>query len=139
MNTEVLKPSGRLRFTFTGDERLKRKKIIDALFEKGRSFHVAPLKIYHTETILPSKFPAQILIGASKRQLKRAVDRNRAKRLLREAYRKNKDDLYSALKKEQKQVAIAFIYQDNKLQNYFEVEACVKESLKRLVAYYESH
>jgi ribonuclease P protein component len=138
MSTGVLKPSKKLRFTFTGDERLKRKKVIETLFEKGSSFHVASLKTYHIETSLPSKFPAQILIGASKRQLKKAVDRNRAKRLLREAYRKNKDDLYSALKKEQKQAAIAFIYQDNKLQNYFEVEACVKESLKRLVAFYES-
>lgn len=139
MSTGVLKPSERLRFTFTSDERLKRKKIIDALFEKGNSFYVAPLKVYHFETILPSKFPAQILIGASKRQLKKAVDRNRAKRLLREAYRKNKADLYFRLKTEQKQVAIAFIYQDNKLYDYLEVESFVKESLKRLAVHYERH
>ena len=79
------------RYTFPKEEHLCRKKLIDELFSKqGSSFGVYPLRIVWIKTEAPTNAPPQVLISVSKRTFKRAVDRNRIKRLVREAYRLNK-------------------------------------------------
>jgi ribonuclease P protein component len=67
---------------------------------------------------LPVEFPAQAMFSASKRLFKRAHDRNRAKRLLREAYRKQKHVVYSSLKERNQQYALHFIFTGKQLPNY---------------------
>ncbi len=85
-------PEGALRrYTFPKEEHLCRKKLIDELFGKqGSSFGVYPLRIVWLPGSAPTTAPPQVLISVSKRGFKRAVDRNRLKRLIREAYRLNK-------------------------------------------------
>lgn len=79
------------RFTFPKEEHLCRKKLIDELFSKqSASFGVYPLRIVWVKSEAPTTAPPQVLISVSKRGFKRAVDRNRLKRLIREAYRLNK-------------------------------------------------
>ena len=79
------------RFTFPKEEHLCRKKLIEELFGKqGSSFGVYPLRIVWIKSDAPTTAPPQVLISVSKRTFKRAVDRNRLKRLIREAYRLNK-------------------------------------------------
>jgi len=79
------------RHTFPKEEHLCRKKLIDELFGKqGSSFGVYPLRIIWLRSVVPTAAPPQVLISVSKRGFKRAVDRNRLKRLIREAYRCNK-------------------------------------------------
>ena len=79
------------RYTFPKEEHLCRKKLIDELFGKqGSSFGVYPLRIVWIKAPAPTSAPPQVLISVSKRTFKRAVDRNRLKRLIREAYRLNK-------------------------------------------------
>lgn len=77
------------RFTFRKPEHLCLKTEIDALFTAGsRSMSVYPLRV--TYRMLPyagSGPQAKVLLSVSKRHFKHAVDRNRAKRQLREAYR----------------------------------------------------
>lgn len=79
------------RYTFPKEEHLCRKKLIEELFGKqGSSFGVYPLRIVWIKSPTPLNGSPQVLISVSKRTFKRAVDRNRIKRLIREAYRLNK-------------------------------------------------
>ena len=79
------------RYTFPKEEHLCRKKLIEELFGKqGSSFGVYPLRLVWVASAAPTAVPPQVLISVSKRTFKRAVDRNRIKRLIREAYRLNK-------------------------------------------------
>lgn len=79
------------RHTFPKEEHLCRKKLIEELFGKqSSSFGVYPLRFVYIKSAAPTTAPPQVLISVSKRTFKRAVDRNRLKRLIREAYRLNK-------------------------------------------------
>ena len=79
------------KYTFPKEEHLCRKKLIEELFSKqGSSFGVYPLRIVWIPAPALTTAPPQVLISVSKRTFKRAVDRNRLKRLIREAYRLNK-------------------------------------------------
>jgi len=79
------------KYTFPKEEHLCRKKLIDELFSKqSSSFGVYPLRIVWMRSEEKTAAPPQVLISVSKRGFKRAVDRNRLKRLIREAYRLNK-------------------------------------------------
>jgi ribonuclease P protein component len=68
-----------------------------------------------------------ILISVPKRYLKHAVDRNKVKRQIREAYRKNKDIIA-----DHNDISMAFIWIDNKIQNTGVVESKVKKLLHQL-------
>ncbi|GAB3581584.1 ribonuclease P protein component [Hymenobacter daeguensis] len=79
------------RHTFPKEEHLCRKKLIEELFGKqNASLGAYPLRLVYTKAAAPTSAPPQVLISVSKRTFKRAVDRNRLKRLIREAYRLNK-------------------------------------------------
>ena len=89
-STEHHAPSTR-KYTFPKEEHLCRKKLIEELFGKqGSSFGVYPLRIVWIPAPALTTAPPQVLISVSTRTFKRAVDRNRLKRLIREAYRLNK-------------------------------------------------
>jgi ribonuclease P protein component len=81
------------KHTFPRAERLKSRKQIEALFRSGKTFSLVPFRVFYRWERLETKEPAQIAIGATKRHFKRAVDRNRIKRLVREGYRLQKDIL----------------------------------------------
>ena len=91
-------------------ERLDKKKIIEKMFAGGsRSFSVFPLRVVYLP-VEELEADASILISVSKRRFKRAVKRNRVKRQIREAYRKNKSILLECLQGREQHLAIAFIY-----------------------------
>jgi ribonuclease P protein component len=79
-----------LRNTFPKAERLKSRKQIDALFHSGKSFAAFPIKVFYR---WEGADPPKVGVGAPKRAFRRAVDRNRIKRLLREGYRLQKQTL----------------------------------------------
>ncbi len=85
------------KYTFPKEEHLCRKKLIEQLFGKqGSSFGVYPLRLTWLAAPAHGVAPPQVLVSVPKRTFKRAVDRNRLKRLLREAYRLNKHQLLDA-------------------------------------------
>jgi ribonuclease P protein component len=107
-----------IRHTFSKDERLSRRKIIEALHERGNSVKSPAIILVYMPCDLPTEHPAQAMFSASKRLFKRAHDRNRAKRLLREAYRKQKHIVYTSLKAHGQQYALHFIFTGKQLPNY---------------------
>lgn len=118
--------------TLSKSERLDKKKVIDKMFSGGaRSFSVFPLRVVY----LPAEeleAPVAILVSVSKRRFKRAVKRNRVKRQIREAYRKNKHKLLQALDGKERKLAVAFIYLSDRLTDSAEIEERMKIALARI-------
>ena len=107
-----------IRHTFSKDERLSRRKIIESLHEKGFSVKSPAIILVYLPCELPVEHPAQAMFSASKRLFKRAHDRNRVKRLLREAYRKQKHIVYTSINSHNQQYALHFIFTGKQLPNY---------------------
>lgn len=76
-------------------DKLKSKKTIERLFNEGRSITVYPLRLVYLETEFKDSSILKTGVSVSKKHHKTAVSRNRIKRLLREAYRLNKQKFFN--------------------------------------------
>ena len=96
-------------FAFPKAEHLTSRREIEALFSKGSmAAYKFPLRaIFHISN--SESVPVKVLISVSKRHFKHAMDRNRVKRQLREAYRLNKHLLLDKIG-EGSHVVVAFIW-----------------------------
>ena len=101
---------GQTRYTFKKGERLKSVIAMNRAFSEGSKVLQFPFLVRYTHTVFDADFPYQIATTVSKRRFKRAVDRNRIKRLMREAWRLEKPRLLMNWKKGGSQYAIVFIY-----------------------------
>lgn len=88
-----------MKFTLGKEERLKSKKLIGSLYTVGKTIKVFPLRMVYLQAEHTSSYPAQVGVSVPKRNFKKAVDRNRIKRLMREAYRKEKFTIYNNVNK----------------------------------------
>lgn len=121
-----------MKQTFTKAERLNSKKQINKLFDEGDSFFVYPFKvIFLFEEATDISLP-QILITVSKKNFKRAVDRNRIKRLIREAYRINKSPLVDVASEKRVLITIGLIYTAKTILPFPEIESKIILLLQRL-------
>lgn len=82
-------------YTFKKSEKLKSKKNIEQLFLEGSSVTAFPLRLMYLQTSFKDGANIKIGVSVSKRNFKKAVDRNRIKRLMREAYRLNKNSYFN--------------------------------------------
>ena len=82
--------------TYNKKERLKKKKLIAQLFDEGKSLSEFPIKLIYLKTEHEAPYKIQAGVSVAKRNFKKAVDRNKLKRLLREVYRKNKFLIYQS-------------------------------------------
>ena len=137
---------------FTKSERLCSRKAIEALFAGGnRSFTAFPLRVVYRlveeEVVAPpaeeaaslsnecSSLVCQVLVSVSKRHFKHAVDRNRAKRQVREAWRLNKDILACTTEGSKPVVRtlhIAFLWLADELQESELIQRKMRSLLHRI-------
>lgn len=95
---------------FGKDYKLCSQKVIQSIFDEKKSVKAYPFLIHYSLLPLTSDASFQITVSAPKRNFKKAHDRNRIKRLMREAIRKNKLILEPFLLENKKQVALFMIY-----------------------------
>lgn len=97
----------------------------------AHSFSIFPLRVVYLR-VEDLDAPVAILISVSKRRFKRAVKRNRVKRQLREAFRKNKYPLATLMKERNEKLVIGFIYLADRLSESFEIEEKMRIALMRI-------
>lgn len=118
--------------TFGKHEKLKSKKTIDLLFNKGKVINAYPIKaIYHNKEVVGAVF-INVGVSVPKRNIKLAVNRNLIKRRMREAYRLNNEALKLQLKKQGVGYDVMFIYHSSQILSYQEIESKIKVILTRL-------
>lgn len=120
-----------MRSTFKKEEKLKKRKLIGQLFAEGKSISVYPIRLIYLETEHDSPYKIQAGVSVSKRNFKKAVDRNRIKRLLREVYRKNKYLIYES--EHTKKHIFMFIYVGKKEVTYGVLEEKMKQLLNEFL------
>jgi ribonuclease P protein component len=103
------------------------------LFLSGNSFLSYPLRIvWKIFGELPSESPAQAGFSVPKKLFKRAVDRNRMKRLMRESYRHHKAGLYASLYQSEKRIALMMIYIAKEELPLAKVEPAVVKAIEKI-------
>lgn len=122
------------RFTLSKEERICSKKLINELFTgNGRSMTAFPLRaVFMKRTIVDDQPRAAMLVSVPKRYFKHAVDRNRVKRQVREAFRRNKSIITQNLTDDHEAVAIAFVWLTDEKFPSSEVENRMVRLLTRI-------
>ena len=125
-------------FTLSKEERICSKKLMEQLFNGGtaRTMSSFPLRVvFIAVERQPGQPPASIIVSVPKRHFKHAVDRNRVKRQLREAFRHHKHLLSEAVAgTPQKAIALSLIWMDGRHLPSSEVDHRVQNLLARMAA-----
>ena len=122
-----------MKYTLGKEERLKSRKLIGSLYEEGKSIKAFPLIMVYIQTEHTSDYPCQVGVSVPKRNFKKAVDRNRIKRLMREAYRLQKNHLQEMLKAQQRGLILFFNYTSREMPEYPTVFEGIQKCLSKLV------
>jgi ribonuclease P protein component len=121
-------------FTLTKKERLSHQSRIDGLFQHGIGFTVHPLRTIYLQEDSAEKPGVQLLVSVPSKKFRKAVTRNRIKRLIREAYRLNKHLLSAQLINSTVGLRIGFVYIGDKIDiTYKEIELSVINALHRIM------
>ena len=121
--------------TFNKDERLKSRKVIQALFNRqGESFGQYPLRlVWMPMEERRSTYAVQFGLSVPKRRFKKAVDRNAVRRKIREAYRLNKHRIYAELAGQEQQYAFMVLYTGSEMLAYQEIEKAMQLLIRRFI------
>ena len=120
-------------------ERICKENDIQALFDKGHGISVYPFRVvylFRHDESLP--FTVRMLVSVSKKRFHHAFKRNRVKRLMREAWRKNKAPLYEICQRDNISVDVALVYTATVIHTYEEMLAKTKKAVKEIIKHYSS-
>lgn len=128
-----------MKYNFQKQEKVVSLKIINALFEKGtHQVFLFPFKI-SLVIITNQAVSSQVLIIVPKRNFKKAVDRNKIKRQIREIYRLNKEPFLTTLNNLQIQVALSVAFVGKNNLDYTKANSALIKALKMLSEYIEKN
>ncbi len=113
--------AAKARSTFRKHERLTGRDAINAVVKSGNAMNEKPLRLVGRLGPLDSTAPAQVAFAIPKRHMRKATDRNRIRRLMREVYRLEKERWYEPLRAAGVQCAWLFIYQSSQALSMDEV------------------
>lgn len=126
-------------YGLTKSERLTSQLVIEKLFAGGNASMAAfPLRIVFMQMKkqggenTKDEPPVSILVSVPKKRFRHAVDRNRMKRLVREAYRLNKHILWDVLEGKDYRLALAFVCITDTLPSFYAVNKSMKKALTRI-------
>ena len=123
------------RNTFKKSERLCSRILMDHLFQgDNRTASSYPIRAVFLPVEGAVQKGASILISVPKKRFHDAVDRNRVKRQIREAYRKNKHALVEQVAQSGKGLLVAFIYVSAEIESTEYVEKRVVRLLDKIGA-----
>jgi ribonuclease P protein component len=120
------------------EQKLKSRKAMEALFANGKTLNAFPIKVFFTIQPIVANDVAENLVhagvGVSSRNFKKAVDRNRIKRLLREVYRTQKQDLINTAALQFSAINIFFLYVGKELPEFIDLKVSMEKTLEKLIA-----
>ena len=120
-------------FQFPKKQKLCSEKVIERLFKNGKSISEKPFRaIWNFKENNDNVF-VKSLIVVSKKRLKLAADRNAMKRRIKEAYRLQKKQLEFFLERNNRQLNLAIIYQQEEILDYKVLEEKIDLLLGRLI------
>lgn len=119
-----------MKATYSKIEKLKSKTIIDQLFDEGKSVAAFPLRLVYIGTHFDEPVKVKCGVSVSKRNFKKAIDRNRVKRLMREAYRLNKSSYFNNITT---QYAFMILYIGNDKPTFEQTDKAMKKLLEKFV------
>ena len=112
---------------FPKKEKLKSKVLFESLFTEGKSVSRFPLKLIYLNTHFDDDAKIKVGVVTPKKKFKKAVDRNRIKRLLRESYRHNKSLIFNNI---EGNFAFLFLYLGNKIPDYIDIERTMQQLME---------
>jgi len=115
--------------TFPTIEKLKSKKLLDDLFTSGKKLNEYPIKLVYKQLDFEDDVLIKAGVSVPKRNFKKAVDRNRIKRLLREAYRLNKHIIHDEFNKK---YVCMFLYLGKEMPPFETINTKVVKLLHKL-------
>lgn len=119
-------------FSLGKQERLKSRKLIDQLFKDGKRINAFPFRVIYTLLSEDAEL-LQAGFGVSSRTFKKAVDRNRIKRLTKEGYRLQKQQLAQFLQENNKKMVVFFMYTGKEIPDYNTVYQKTGTILEKLI------
>ena len=117
---------------FPKAERLNSKKRFAQLIAVGRSLHIYPLRTLWLVSQSTSSFQLQVAFSVPKRKFRKAVNRNRIKRMMREAFRLEKEPFKEALKDQPLELYLLMIYKPKSEVSWQIIREGMQETLSEL-------
>ena len=127
------------QYAFPKSEHLKSKLLLDAVFASKTKIYYKGIRCFYI--VNKNEDPTTVLqcgVGVSKKIFKLAVKRNRVKRLLREAYRMEKQPFEQWAKEKQVTAHLFFAYQYKDLPKLEELKSIMNVIFTKIATQYKS-